>query len=93
LQSCNTFFKEVDVINIRGFVIGFYSSRSAPYNLDILSIFSKTDEYCCIIDVVVHHLKMLEVCLYVYEVAMQEVIHHIGERVILKALCGPGKIG
>lgn len=36
---------------------------------------------------------MLEVCLYVYEVAMQEVVHHIGETVILKALCGPGRIG
>jgi hypothetical protein len=51
----------------------------APDNLDILGVFSKADEYCCIIDVVVHHLKMLEVCLYIYEVAMQEVIHHIGE--------------
>jgi hypothetical protein len=32
---------------------------------------------------------MLEICLYIYEVAMQEVIHHIGEAVILKALCAP----
>jgi hypothetical protein len=39
--------------------------------------------------VVVHHLKMLEVCLYIYEVAMQEVIHHIDKTVILKALCAP----
>ena len=74
------------------FVFGFYSSRCAPNNLDILGIFSKTNEYCCIIEVIVHHLKMLEVCLYIYEVAMQEVIHHIGEAVILKALCGPGTL-
>ena len=52
---------------------------SAPNDFDILGIFSKANEYCCIINVVVHHLKMLEVCLYVYEVAMQEVIHHIGK--------------
>jgi hypothetical protein len=32
---------------------------------------------------------MLEVCLDIYEVAMQEVIHHIGKTVILKALCTP----
>jgi len=75
------------------FIFGFYSSRSTPYNLDILSIFSKADEHRCIIDVVVHHLKMLEVCLYIYEVAMQEVIHHIGKAVILKALCGPSTLG
>jgi hypothetical protein len=43
--------------------------------------------------VIVHHLKMLKVCLYIYEVAMQEVIHHIGKTVILKALCGPGTLG
>jgi hypothetical protein len=35
---------------------------------------------------------MLKVCLYVYEVAMQEVIHHICKAVILKALCGPGTL-
>jgi hypothetical protein len=29
--------------------------------------------------VIIHHLKMFEVCLYIYEVAMQEVIHHVGE--------------
>jgi hypothetical protein len=29
--------------------------------------------------VIIHHLKMFEVCLYIYEVAMQEVIHHIGK--------------
>ncbi len=75
------------------FVFGFNSSRCAPDDLDILSIFSKADEYCCIIKVIVHHLKMLKVCLYIYEVAMQEVIHHIGKTVILKALCGPGTLG
>jgi len=75
------------------FVFGFYSSRCAPYNLDILGIFSKADEYCCIIKVIVHHLKMLEVCLYIYEVAMQEVIHHIGKGIIFKALGGPGTLG
>ena len=71
------------------FIFGFNSSTGAPNDLDKLGIFSKTDEYCCIIDVVIHHLKMLEVCLYIYEVAMQEVIHHIGKTIILKALCAP----
>ena len=75
------------------FVFSFYPSRCAPNNFDILGIFSKADEYRCIIDVIVHHLKMLEVCLDIYEVAMQEVIHHIGKGVIFKALCGPGILG
>ena len=61
------------------FIFCFYPSRCAPDNLNKLGIFSKADEYCCIIKVIIHHLKMLEVCLYIYEVAMQEVIHHIGE--------------
>jgi hypothetical protein len=39
--------------------------------------------------VIVHHLKMLKVCLYIYEVAMQEVIHHVGKGIIFKALCAP----
>ena len=61
------------------FVFGFNSSRCAPYVLNILRIIGKTNEYRCIIEVIVHHLKMLKVCLYVYEVAMQEVIHHVGK--------------
>jgi hypothetical protein len=82
----------VDVIDIRGFVIGFNSSRCAPNELDILRVIGKSDEHRCIIEVIVHHLQMLEICLDIYEVAMQEVIHHIGEGVILKALCGPGTL-
>ena len=75
------------------FIFCFNPSRCAPNDFDILRIFSKADEYRCIIKVIVHHLKMLEVCLDIYEVAMQEVIHHVGEAVILKALCGPGTLG
>ncbi len=71
------------------FVFGFNSSRCAPYYFNKLGIFSKADEYCCIIKVIVHHLKMLKVCLYIYEVAMQEVIHHVGKGIIFKALCAP----
>ena len=74
------------------FIFGFNSSTGAPNVFDILCVISKCDEHCCIIKVIVHHLKMLKVCLYVYEVAMQEVIHHIGEAIILKALCGPGTL-
>ena len=70
----------------------FYSSTGAPNVFDILRVIGKGNEYRCIIEVIVHHLKMLEVCLYIYEVAMQEVIHHIGKAVILKALCGPGTL-
>ncbi len=74
------------------FVFRFYSSRCAPYYFNKLGIFSKADKYCCIIEVIIHHLKMLKVCLYIYEVAMQEVIHHIGKGIIFKALGGPGTL-
>ena len=80
----------MDVVRVK---CCFNSSRCAPNELDILRIIGKGNKYRCIIEVVVHHFQMLKVCLYVYEVAMQEVIHHIGKGVILKALCAPRTLG
>jgi hypothetical protein len=76
----------MDVVRVK---IGFNSSTGAPNVFDILRVIGKGNEYRCIIEVIVHHFQMLKVCLYIYEVAMQEVIHHIGKAVILKALCAP----
>ena len=92
MQSCWILFNGVYVMNVECFKICFNSSTGAPNELDIFRIIGKGDEHRCIIEVIVHHLQMLEICLYIYEVAMQEVIHHIGKGVILKALCGPGTL-
>jgi hypothetical protein len=61
--------------------------------LNIAQVFGKRYENCYVFHVVVKHPKMSLINLYVSKFAMQEVVHHVVEWVVLKSFAGPRTLG
>ena len=61
--------------------------------LYIANIFGEGNKHSHILNIVVKHPKMPLINLYVSELAMQEVVHHVVEWVILKSFAGPRTLG
>jgi hypothetical protein len=64
-----------------------------PTVLNISHIFGEGDKHSHILYVVVKHPKMPLMNLYVSKFAMQEVVHHVVEWVVLKSFAGPRTLG
>jgi len=64
-----------------------------PTMLNISHIFCESNKHSHILYVVVKHHKVSLMNLYVSEFAMQEVVQHVVEWVILKSFAGPGTLG
>jgi lipid A disaccharide synthetase len=60
---------------------------------NVSHIFGEGDKYSHIFHIVVKHPKVSLINLYVSELAMQEVVQHVVEWVVLKSFVGPRTLG
>jgi hypothetical protein len=67
----------------------FDPALCAPTVLNISHIFGEGNKHCHILNIVVKHPKMPLMNLYVSELAMQKVVQHVVEWVVLKSFAGP----